>query len=76
MLAWGADSFLLSLLPMLAWGADSFLFKFAPLAGMGSKFFSFRFAPYQGFSLMSAIGHSPPKFPDVRDFSDLVGHIV
>ena len=30
----------------------------------------------QEFSLTSAISHSPPKFPDVRNFSDLVGHIV
>ena len=32
--------------------------------------------PVQGFSLTSAIGHSLLKFPDVRNFSDLVGHIV
>ena len=30
----------------------------------------------QGFSLTSAIGHSLLKFPDVLNFSDLVGHIV
>ena len=30
----------------------------------------------QGFSLTSVIGHSLLKFPDVRNFSDLVGHIV
>ena len=32
--------------------------------------------PYQGFSLASAIGHSPKIVPDVREFSVQFGQLV
>ena len=31
---------------------------------------------YQGFSLVSALGHSPKNKPDVRDTDDQAGHFV